>query len=352
MGEVYRAHDTRLERDVALKILREGATDLPERVRRFQHEQRAASALNHPNIVVLFEAGEVDHVAGQPPVPFLAMELVAGRPLDRVIDRDSLPLRTVLDLTAQVADGLARAHESGIVHRDLKPSNILVTSDGLVKIADFGLAKLHLPSDDLPRLTSSEETKTSPGTVLGTPGYMSPEQARGEEVTEASDQFALGCILYELLTGRPAFRHGSSAETTSAVLRDEPTPIAELRPGVPAPLRWLVERCLAKEVRDRYASTRDLARDLKTLREHLPEVASPTAAGVAARPPRTRVLTWLAASTFVLLTAITTVLLFAKMHRSVHPEFGRLTFKQGKVLRALFVPRSSSVLYTASWDGQ
>src|SRR5262249_42668074 len=156
-----------------------------------------------------------------------------------------------------------RAHESGIIHRDLKPSNILVAAEGLVKIVDFGLAKLREPLAGLPDVTTTTggETGTSPGALLGTPSYMSPEQARGEEATPASDQFALGSVLYEMLTGRPAFERGSTAETISAILRDEPTPIAQLRPGVPAPLLWIVERCLSKEPRERYASTRDLARE-------------------------------------------------------------------------------------------
>jgi hypothetical protein len=346
MGEVYRARDTRLQRDVALKVLRGGAAEVPQRVRRFQHEAQAASSLNHPNIVVLYEVGEAAPGEGQPPVPFIAMELVDGDTLDARVGH-GLNLRGVLDLVTQVADGLARAHESGIVHRDLKPSNILATSDGLVKIVDFGLAKLHQSAESLSEAATRDDLETSPGMLLGTPAYMSPEQARGEDATAASDQFAFGCILYEMLTGRRAFAAGSVAETISAVLRDEPRPIAELRPGVPAPLRWIVERCLAKEPRDRYASTRDLARDLRALRDHIGELGGPAGAP-ALTPPRGRLL--VRALGGVLAAAIA-LLLWTTLRDAPQPEFRRLTFQEGVVSRGLFVPRSNSVLYSASWQG-
>lgn len=351
MGDVYRARDTRLQRDVALKVLRGEAAESPDRVRRFQREAHAASSLNHPNIVVVYEAGEADPGDGKGLVPFLAMELVAGQPLNSMIKGQGLPVRLVLDVAAQVADGLARAHESGIVHRDLKPGNILVTPDGLVKIVDFGLAKLSPASDD-PSAASGAETESSPGSLLGTPGYMSPEQARGEEATHEADQFAFGCVLYEMLTGRRAFARASSAETVSAILRDEPTPIADLRPDVPAPLRWMVERCLSKEPRDRYAATRDLARDLKTLRERAGELGMPAATEEGPRAQRyTGLKRVLAGCLLVALAAAVGLLLSERMRRPSEPEFRRLTFQEGRVHRALFVPRSNAVLYSASWEG-
>src|SRR5262245_39264563 len=351
MGEVYRARDTRLPREVALKILSERAEEAPERLRRFQQEARAASLLNHPNIVVVYEAGEAAPEDGPSrPVPFLAMELVNGEPLKARLERGSLPVRLVLDLGAQLAEGLSRAHESGIIHRDLKPSNILVAADGHVKIVDFGLAKLREPLSGLPEATKTgDETGTSPGALLGTPSYMSPGQARGEEAAPASDQFALGSVLYEMLTARRAFGRPSAAETISAILRDEPPAIAELRPGVPAPLRWIVERCLAKEPRDRYASTRDLARELRILKDHLTEVGGSTAFAGARATPRLRRLV----SGALLLTTLAATMLFVSTRlRAPEPlDFKRLTFRQGVVLRGLLVPRSRNVLYTAGWDG-
>jgi hypothetical protein len=350
MGDVYRVRDTRLPRDVALKILRGSAAEVPERVRRFQHEARAASSLNHPNIVVVYEAGEAPVSAGEPPIPYLAMELVEGEPLGYASGHREPSIRAVLDMVTQLADGLARAHESGIVHRDLKPSNILVTPDGIVKIVDFGLAKLQ-PSAGASDAHSSAITVSAGGGVLGTPAYMSPEQARGEDTTPASDQFSFGCVVYELLTGRRPFVGTSPMETMSAILRDDPIPISDIRPGVPAPLRWLVERCLCKEARDRYASTRDMARDLRMLREHLGElgVAGPP---LDERKTKGRAAWKMAAAAGLLLAAgaALAVSVSTRLRIAPPPEFRRLTFQEGTVHRALFIPRSSAILHTASWN--
>jgi serine/threonine protein kinase len=349
MGEVYQARDPRLQRTVALKILREPTASSHERVHRFEQEARAASALNHPNIVVVYDIGEAA-VKGQPSIPFLVMELVDGQPLGARIRAGRLRVSTILDLAAQVADGLARAHEAGIVHRDLKPGNILVTNDGLVKIVDFGLAKLREPIASASDGITLDDVNTSVSTVRGTPSYMSPEQVRGEDATPASDQFALGCVLYEMLTGRRAFERPSTAETISAVLRDDPRPISSLRPDVPAPLRWIVQRCLSKEARDRYTATRDLARDLKTLRDHSDEITDSTP---VKRPPFWRRLLMPAAAVLLVgLTAGATLLLSSRNRSATEPEFRRLTFRRGNVHRALFVPGSNAVLYTATWEGQ
>src|SRR5262249_4765894 len=244
MGEVYRARDTRLLREVAIKVLPEELTSDPSRLKRFEKEARAASALNHPNIVTVYEIGR------EGSTDYLVMELVAGKTLRELLFGGPLPVKRVLQIAPQIADGLARAHEAGIVHRDLKPENVMVTKDGLVKILDFGLAKQVGPvsgSDEGSHLPT--ETGTSPGVVLGTVGYMSPEQAAGQLVDFRSDQFCFGSILYEMATGKRAFQKGTAIDTLSAILHEEPKALAEISPEAPTPLRWIVERCLSKEPR-------------------------------------------------------------------------------------------------------
>jgi serine/threonine protein kinase len=356
MGEVYRARDTRLGREVALKVLREDTLETPDRLGRFEQEARAASSLNHPNIVVVYEVGEAEPEGVGKPLRYLAMELIEGESLASRLKGEPIALRSFLDLAAQITDGLACAHESGIVHRDLKPSNILVNAEGRVKILDFGLAKLRAqPERDSESPTGAETPLTSPGVVVGTAAYMSPEQARGDPATAASDQFSIGCVFYEMLTGHPAFAAGSAAETLSAILRDDPSPIEDSNPAVPAPLRWIVERCLAKLPRDRYASTRDLARDFQTLKEHSADRLPRSLPG----EPRTRVGSRLLPVTGLVAVALALgvvgTLFFTNLRSNrarSEPEFRRLTFRNGVVSRALFVPRSNSILYTASWNGQ
>jgi predicted ATPase/serine/threonine protein kinase len=262
MGEVYRARDTRLGREVAIKILPGNVCPDRRRIERFEQEARSASALNHPNIVTIYELGQVDTTC------YIAMELVEGEGLRDLLATASIPLPKVIQIAAQVADGLAKAHEAGIVHRDLKPENLMVSRDGLVKILDFGLAKLEQPTDT----DTTRSRQTLAGTVMGTLEYMSPEQASGRPVDLRSDQFSFGSVLYEMLTGRPAFQKGSTAETLAAILRDHPEPISSLNPEAPAPLCWVVERCLDKRPEQRYASTRDLARDLLAMRDRLSAV--------------------------------------------------------------------------------
>jgi Tol biopolymer transport system component/predicted Ser/Thr protein kinase len=353
MGEVYRARDTRLGRDVALKILREDGASDPERVRRFEDEARAASSLNHPNIVVIYEVGEATVAEESQPTRFLAMEFLDGQPLNEIIGGGArVPIRRFLEIAAQLTDGLARAHENGIVHRDLKPSNVIVTGDDHVKILDFGLAKLRSVTEEgSSSAPTRDETETAPGTVLGTVGYMSPEQVRGEPVTPASDQFSLGCIFYEMLTGNRPFRAPSSADVMSAILRDDPTPIAEASPGVPDPICWIVDRCLAKSASRRYVSTRDLARDLQNLRGHILE-SKPRMSVGATPPPRRRWWRAAAAAAAMLLTGAGAALLLTRALRpTTEPDFRRLTFRRGVVWRALFVPNSDNIFYTAAWDG-
>lgn len=314
MGVVYRARDTRLGRDVAIKVLLPELAGDEERRRRFEQEARAASALNHPNIVTIHDIGQDGATF------FIAMELVEGATIREAFPAEPLPARKLLDVAVQIADGLAKAHATGIVHRDLKPENIVISRDGFVKILDFGLAKLvELPSSDTEDLLT-QAGLTQPGVVMGTAGYMAPEQASGRVADFRADQFALGTILYELATGRRAFRRDTSAETLVAVIREEPEPIGRLNPRTPAPLRWIIERCLSKNPEQRYASTRDLARDLSVLRDRLSELSGETAAVTA--PPTPSL-----------------------------PTFQRLSFRRGTILSARFAPDGRTVVYGAAWDG-
>jgi len=261
MGEVYKAHDSRLARTIALKILPAHMADDDSR-RRFEREARAASALTHPNIVTIHDVGEAGGVA------YLAMEFIEGRTLRELTADGPVAMKSLLRIAVQVADGLAAAHDLRIVHRDLKPENVLLTKDGVAKILDFGLAKA------VPEGVSVAGTMlhTEAGSVVGTVGYMSPEQVRGGTTDFRSDQFSLGAILYELASGKRAFARGSMFETGSAVLTHDPEPLDRVCAHIPPPLQWAIERCLAKDPHDRYASTRDLHRDLVAVHNHLSNV--------------------------------------------------------------------------------
>lgn len=263
MGEVYRAKDTRLDREVAIKTLSLGLGSQSDALSRFEQEARSASALNHPNIVTIYETGQENGTR------YIAMEFVDGETMRSLLASGPLPFRKSVTIAAQVADGLAKAHEIGLVHRDLKPENLMVSRDGMVKVLDFGLAKLVKPDRGS---SDSSTTITEHGMIMGTVGYMSPEQATGEEVDFRSDQFSFGSVLYEMATGIPAFKKKTHAETTAAILRDEPERLAAKTMQAPAPFIWIVERCLAKDPKHRYASTRDLARDLAAVRDRLADV--------------------------------------------------------------------------------
>jgi eukaryotic-like serine/threonine-protein kinase len=267
MGEVYRARDTRLSREVAIKVLPAAVSSDPERLKRFEKEARSASSLNHPNIVTIYDIGESGGAS------YIAMELVGGQTLRDLLAEGALPAKRLLAIAAQVADGLAKAHGAGIAHRDLKPENVMVTKDGFVKILDFGLAKLTQPDAPEGQKTHAPTVSagTEPGVVMGTVAYMSPEQALGKAIDFHSDQFSFGSVLYEMATGKQAFARGNAPETLAAIIREEPEAISTSAPSAPVPLRWAIERCLAKDPEERYASTRDLARDLARLREGISE---------------------------------------------------------------------------------
>jgi TolB-like protein/tetratricopeptide (TPR) repeat protein len=260
MGEVYRAHDTHLGRDVAIKVLpAESAAD-HERLRRFEQEARATAALDHPNILAIHEVGSHE---GR---PYLVEELLEGESLRAPLQGGALPPRKVIELAVQVCSGLAAAHEKGIVHRDLKPENVFVTKDGVVKILDFGLARLKEPEtgDQQPR-ASAVLTETRPGTVLGTPAYMSPEQVRGQSLDHRSDIFSLGIMLYEMLSGQQPFARDTAADTVSAILSKDPPPLPAREREMPAALPGVVSQCLEKRPEDRFSSAHDLALALRLL---------------------------------------------------------------------------------------
>jgi serine/threonine protein kinase len=348
MGEVWRARDPRLGREVAIKVLPEELAADHERLKRFEREARAASALNHPNIVTIHEIGESDGRA------FLVMERIEGQTLRDLLLEGSLPARRLLPIACQIANGLARAHEGGIVHRDLKPENVMVTKDGFVKILDFGLAKLAPPETKAESLTEmpTESVGTAAGIVLGTVGYMSPEQASGKPLDHRSDQFSLGVILYEMATGRRAFRRNTPVETLSAIIREEPEPIGSLNPLTPAPLRWTIERCLAKNPEERYVATRDLARDLASVRDHLSEASLPGASAVPVPRRRPHLAAILAGAALAAVVAVAAFLLGERAGKSPLPSFHRLTFRRGHVWSARFAPDGQTVVYGASWEGQ
>jgi predicted ATPase len=265
MGEVYRAVDTRLGRTVAIKVLPGHLSQKAEQRQRFEQEARAISKLAHPNVCTLHDIGHQDGV------DFLVLEFVEGKTLRQLMTDGALPMRKVIDIAVQIAEGLAQAHEAGIVHRDLKPENLMV-SNGTVKILDFGLAKLEMSGDELSDSNTTAVFESHPGVLMGTIQYMSPEQASGRPLDYRSDQFSFGLVLYEMATGKRAFNRSTMSEALLAIQAVEPEAIGALNPEAPPPLCWVVERCLAKEPEKRYESTRDMARDLAELRSRLSDL--------------------------------------------------------------------------------
>ena len=280
MGEVYRARDTRLGREVALKVLPPLMALDPARRARFEQEARAAAALSHPNIVGLHDVGEAGDVF------YIVSELVPGETLGAIVERGPVPVKKLLDIAVQIADGMAAAHAARITHRDLKPANIMVTPDGRAKILDFGLAKQAAMAAATPDETLTVMQQTEPGMIMGTVAYMSPEQARGKPADHRSDQFSFGLMLYEMAAGRKAFDRPEAVQVMSAILTEEPAPIER---NIPAPLGWAIDRCLAKDPADRYESTRDLYQDLRHVRDHLAETTMSQATAAAPKTPKRRI---------------------------------------------------------------
>jgi len=357
MGVVYKAVDSRLDRPVAIKVLPASALASPDRQKRFVQEAKTASSLNHPNIVTIYDIN-TQEVEGQP-VQYIAMEFVPGETLDKLIGRKGLRLREALKYAIQIADALATAHAAGIVHRDLKPGNIMVTPQGLVKILDFGLAKLTGPLDtDAYAETVHAEASphTEEGTVLGTVAYMSPEQADGRKIDARSDIFSFGSVLYEMVSGKQAFPGNSKLSMLSAVLHKDPLPVSQAVPDIPPDLERLIGRCLKKEPERRWQTMADVKVALEELRDELEASGvAPISPRAAARPvPRRRLNSalWMAVGALAaLVVAFLPAAYFApRLLHAQPPSFQRLTFRRGDVTSAKFAP-GGAVVYTAEWDG-
>jgi eukaryotic-like serine/threonine-protein kinase len=343
MGEVWRARDPRLGRDVAIKVLPASLSADADRLRRFEQEARAAGILNHPNITAVLDIGEHDGA------PYVVQELLEGETLRQLLAGGKLPARKAIDYAIQIAHGLAAAHEKGIVHRDLKPENIFVTKDGRLKILDFGLAKLthteeRSQATNLPTATAG----TEPGMVLGTLGYMSPEQVRGRSADARSDIFSFGAILYEMLAGQRAFRGDSAADTMSAILKEDPPDISVTNQNVPPGLERIVRHCLEKNPEERFHSAHDLAFDLQALSGVSAARGEPSTLKIRSRFPARAVVV---AAAGALAIGILAGRLIWKASPSVPPTFHRLTYRRGPIASARFAPDGQTVVYAASWDG-
>jgi serine/threonine protein kinase/Tol biopolymer transport system component len=344
MGEVYRARDARLAREVAIKVLPGDSTTDPERLQRFEQEAKAVGALNHPNLVAVFDTGQHEGA------PFVVFELLEGETLGARMARKPLPPPKALDYAIQIARGLAAAHEKGIVHRDLKPENLFLTRDGRIKILDFGLAKLRPPLDpgDIGVQTPTASVLSEAGRVLGTVGYMSPEQVRQSPVDPRSDIFSFGSVLYELLSGKRAFVGGSEAETMAAIVNADPPQLAEANGKVPGALERIVRHCLEKRPDDRFQSARDLVFDLES-------VAAASNAlsveGASSPRPRLGLLRMLAAA--MVGGAVVLVGGLWKWPRAPEPlAFKQVTFRRGNIAEARFAPDGQTIVYGAALDGR
>jgi serine/threonine protein kinase len=339
MGEVYRARDTRLLRDVALKVLPASFTNDPERLRRFEQEARAVAALNHPNIVSVYDVGESDGVH------YIVSELLEGETLRQRIPPSGMPPRKAIELAVQLANGLAAAHEQGIVHRDLKPENIFVTRSGRLKILDFGLAKLHQPFASTETIDASTAAETGVGQVLGTVGYMSPEQVRGDATDHRSDIFSFGSILYEMLNGQRAFKRDTSAETMTAILNADPPDFSARTGGIAPALERIVRHCLEKQPGQRFQSAHDIAFDLESVSG---------ISGTSVTKPASKRNRWIrpAAAILVLLLAGTALAAWFRPARvASRPKALRITFRRGTIWTARFTP-DGNLIYDSSWDGR
>jgi serine/threonine protein kinase len=341
MGEVFRARDERLGRDVALKLIRPASSNNPDHLRRFEQEARAAAALNHPNILAIYDVGF------EGSTPYIVSELLEGKNLRQRLLEGPIPVREAADYALQIAQGLTAAHDRLIVHRDLKPENLFLTNDRRIKILDFGVAKLLTsPEDD--RAFESMTTVTKQGAVVGTYAYMSPEQVRGKPVDHRSDIFSFGAILYEMMSGCRAFHGETEADTMTAVLREEPACVKLEEAAIPLGYQDIVKHCLEKEPEDRFQSAKDLVFALQTLSGS--NVAVRVVPASKPVPRTTPALPWALAA---LLGAATVLLAAVLLQRtpSAPPTYQRLTSEAGTVYSARFSRDGKSMVYSAAWNG-
>ncbi len=342
MGEVYRARDTRLNRDVAIKVLPASFSCDPQRLRRFEQEANAAAALNHPNLLAVHDTGQQDGS------PYIVSELLDGTTLRERLRSGPLPVRKAVDYGQQIACGLAAAHDKGIIHRDLKPENIFVTSDGRVKILDFGLAKLTHSESVADGQALTQTVQSDPGTVLGTVGYMSPEQVRGKPADARSDLFSFGAILYEMLSGKRAFHGESAAETMSAIVKEEPPELTETNRNVPPALERIVRHCLEKSPEERFQSARDIVFDL----ESLTAVSSGAMRPLAAAARFSRRWVWAAAMVAILVLVALAWRMVPGLQRGAPAQFIPITFRNGHITTARFAPGGQAVFFSAAWQSE
>src|SRR5262249_4335647 len=340
MGEVYHARDPRLGRDVAIKVLPASFSQDADRLKRFEQEARSAGVLNHPNVTIVYDIGQHEGV------PYVVQELLEGQTLRAELSSGRFSPRKAIDYAIQIAHGLAAAHEKGIVHRDLKPENLFVTREGRVKILDFGLAKL----TQVEGFASASKlpTATEPGVMMGTVGYMSPEQIKTEPVDTRSDIFALGVILYEMLSGQRPFKGDSAGETMAAILKEEPPDLSVTNQSISSGLERLVRHCLEKNSERRVQSARDLAYDLETLTTV--SGAAVPATTLSRRRRRWRVPVVAAAVLGLGLLAGRAVQAIRQKPPAI--SYTRLTFRRGTVYSARFAPDGQTVIYCAAWEGQ
>jgi len=345
MGEVYRARDSRLDRTVAVKVLPSSFASDPDRLRRFEQEARSVAALNHPNILSVHDIGTHEGT------PYMVCELLEGETLRQRMQGAALSNRKAIEYATQVANGLAAAHEKGIIHRDLKPENIFLTRDGRIKILDFGLAKIArgTGTSSAQTLTAVDVALTEAGQVLGTAGYMSPEQVRGQPVDSRSDIFSFGSIFFEMLSGKRAFTRDTAAETMTAILKEDPPELTRLNQNISPALERIARHCLEKNPEQRFQSARDLAFDLEALSQY-----SGSSAGAVAQPTPVQRLRRFQLPIAIALLAITAGLGYFLGHGakpSSQVTYHQLTFRKGTVLSARFAPDNRTVIYSAAWSG-
>ncbi|MBK9706130.1 MAG: protein kinase [Acidobacteria bacterium] len=354
MGEVYRALDTRLDREVAIKVLPADFANDPDRLKRFEQEARATSALNHPNILTVYDIGTHEGA------PFIVAELLDGEELRAQLEEGAIAPKKVIEYARQIADGLAAAHEKGIVHRDLKPENLFITKDGRVKILDFGLAKLK-PQKLTGGVDSEGETMkplTNPGVVMGTVGYMSPEQVRGETVDHRSDLFSFGLILFEMLCGERAFHRETMAETMTAILKEDPPELSETNDKISPQLEKIVRRCLEKKPERRFHSAHDLGFALeslsassttsgKNLTTHVSAITEETV-----KPKRANLPMLLGGLVLLTLGVLAGIFAYGYFRQAPMPKYEQLTFRRGLITHARFSPDGQTIIYSAEWGGK